>query len=298
MISIIARQKLNQKPLHDSLTVSPAGKTQKAVLLISRKTAQGDRLSKSYDCQSVPAFIVPVPGIAVISSLVQLDARRLDLPGRPIPSSSSDWMTGVFMLALILFASVKLFFSNYLKQLFHSAVNWSTASRLFRERSLSVVHAVVRLDLIFYLIFSLFIYQMTEYYRIDLPFRGTLVHYGLILGVLFLFYFFKNLFYYLQGSLSEEILETLEYLYNLKNYNRILGLMLIPVSLLIAFAPVPDKNPFFIGGLLLVSVFYILRLFRGAKILLRKHFSIFYLILYLCTLEFLPLIFICKLVLV
>jgi hypothetical protein len=51
-------------------------------------------------------------------------------------------------------------------------------------------------------------------------------------------------------------------------------------------------------GLGIVVIFYLLSLNRGAKIFLKKHFSILYLILYLCTLEFLPLLLVYNILLI
>ncbi|HAH22872.1 MAG TPA: hypothetical protein DCL77_03780 [Prolixibacteraceae bacterium] len=51
-------------------------------------------------------------------------------------------------------------------------------------------------------------------------------------------------------------------------------------------------------GLVVISIFYLVSLARGIKIFLRKHFSISYLILYLCTLEFLPLLLVYNILLI
>ena len=94
--------------------------------------------------------------------------------------------------------------------------------------------------------------------------------------------------------ITESLPETSEYLFNLNVYNRILGIILFPFTLVIAFAPIYNTEALLITGAFMVAVFWGLSLLRGSKILLRKHFSISYLILYLCTLEFLPFLVIVK----
>jgi hypothetical protein len=66
----------------------------------------------------------------------------------------------------------------------------------------------------------------------------------------------------------------------------------MPVTATIAFVPLTTVEPILYAGLAIVGIFYLMSLIRGTKIFLKKHFSISYLILYLCTLEFLPLILI------
>jgi hypothetical protein len=63
---------------------------------------------------------------------------------------------------------------------------------------------------------------------------------------------------------------------------------------LIAYFPSEDPMIAVFLGVFTTSVFYVMLLKRGISILLKKQFPIFYLFLYLCTLEFLPLLLIYK----
>ena len=118
-------------------------------------------------------------------------------------------------------------------------------------------------------------------------FAGVIVYFGLKQGL-----------YSVQGKMAEANAETQEVLYNMNLFNRILGVVLIPVTLILAFSRLPNPEILVGIGGIMVLLCYILLVLRGLKILLRKDFPIFYLILYLCTLEILPLFYIYKLVLV
>jgi hypothetical protein len=102
----------------------------------------------------------------------------------------------------------------------------------------------------------------------------------------------KKVIYFLVGALTENKQEVQEYLFSITVYNRVLGLFLLPVTAIIAFVPLYQTETVLFAGLGIVIIFYLLSLIRGGQIFLKKHFSIFYLILYLCTLEFLPLLLI------
>ena len=242
------------------------------------------------------ALLAPIEPLKVTLLTEELGKPEIILPVRPIDRNTPDWIVGIFILALLLLATVRLFFNKYLGQLFTSAVNFSTASRMFREKSLSLAHASFRLDMMFYLIFSLFLFQAARVFHVGFH-QVYLVEYATIFAGVLAYFILKKFIYFLQGNLCESTTETSEYLFNMNNYNRVLGLFLLPVSLIVAFTPLAETEWVIGAGFLMTGMIYILLIFRGIKILMRKHFSIFYLILYLCTLEILPLLFIYKLVL-
>lgn len=247
--------------------------------------------------------------VTILDYAKPIDARKVEsfsekdskpgigLPEKSISRDKPDWFIGVFILALILLATVRLFFSKYLQQLFHAIVNYATSSRLFRDRSVSITHAAFRLDLVFYFIFSIFIFQFFAEFSSSFQ-KADFFTYLIILGLVVSYYILKRLAYSFSGIVAEATSETTEFLYNMNLHNRVLGLFLIPVTLIIAFTTLQNPRLVFYAGLFICGAFYLLLLIRGAKILMTKHFSIFYLILYLCTLEILPLIFIYNLVLV
>ena len=181
---------------------------------------------------------------------------------------------------------------RYLNQLIQSTINYSTFSRLFRERYFNLFHASFRLDLIFSLIMALFGYQFISAYKINFGISNSFYVYLVCLGIVISYFIAKKIIYYLLGILTESKHEVQEYLFSITVFNRVLGLFLVPVSATIAFIPLLQVEPLLFTGLAIIVIFYLLSLIRGGKIFLKKQFSISYLILYLCTLEFLPLVLI------
>jgi len=213
-------------------------------------------------------------------------------PGKKLIRSNPDWLVGVLLMAFLLFASVRLIFNKYLSQLVHSTINYSTFTRLFRERYFNLFHASFRLDLVFSLVFSLFVYQFMHAHQLSI---GDAKSHSLYISCLILvigYFIAKKIIYFLIGILTESKPDVQEYLFCISTHTRVLGMFLLPVTAVIAFIPMTNIEPLFIIGLFVIAVFYLLSLIRGGKIFLKKHFSISYLILYLCTLEFLPLILI------
>ncbi len=238
-------------------------------------------------------FISPRPVTEISYSIPETPG--IILPVKQLRETHTDWLTVLIFLCLIVFASMRYTYQKYMSHLFLSLFNYSTAARLLEEKKYPVLHGAYRLDIIFYITFSIFIFQLLNLIRWENAFTNP-AYFFMILGFVLLYFLIKKLVYLTLGIVFETTSETREFLFNMDNINRMLGLILLPVVILISFAPV--SNPVFIVflGLTLAVIFNLLLLQRGINILLKKQFSIFYLFLYLCTLEFLPLLLIYKVV--
>jgi hypothetical protein len=219
-------------------------------------------------------------------------------PGKKLQRNNPDWLVGILLISFLLFATVRLIFNKYLSQLIQSTISYSTFTRLLRERYFNLLHASFRLDVIFNVIFALFIYQFLIAYKINFGISNSFYVYLTCFGGVISYYSAKRLIYYLIGILTESKQEVQEYLFGITVFNRVLGLFLLPVSGIIAFIPLAQVEPILYAGGGMIGIFYLMSLFRGGKIFLKKQFSISYLILYLCTLEFLPLLLLYNLLLI
>lgn len=221
-----------------------------------------------------------------------LEKVEVVFPGKKVSRSNPDWLVGVVVIAFFLFATVRLIFQKYLSQLLQATINYSVFLRLFRERYFNLLHASFRLDLVFALMMSLFGYQFLNAFKINFGLTNSFHVYLVCMAAVVGYFIIKKVTYFLIGSLTENKQEVQEYIFSITVYNRVLGLFLLPVTAIIAFVPLYQVEPVLFAGLGIVIIFYLLSLIRGGQIFLKKHFSIFYLILYLCTLEFLPLLLI------
>jgi len=221
---------------------------------------------------------------------------RISMPAKHMIRQQTDWVLAIIIIVLIILASIRIIFSTYLRQLFLATVSFTAANKLYRERTFSIFHAAFRLDLLFYFVAALFVYETFSIFG-GMPsgWNQILIYLACMAGVVG-YYLVKRLLFLLAASFNESKTETIEFLFNVNIYNRILGLILFPLTLIIAFIPTQNVKLFFSVGIALIVIFYLLSLVRGSKILLKKHFSISYLILYLCTLEFLPMVIVLKII--
>ena len=237
-------------------------------------------------------YIRPKNDVKLVSS-VKAESNKIGLPIHTINRINTDWVTILFLLIVVIFATIRTTYSKYIANLFQSLVNYSTSFRLFRERNYPILHAAFRLEAFFYITFSIFLYQLVQYFQLTLVHKNLTFYVASLLVVL-IYFFVKKMMYLILGLVFEGVLETREYLFNMDNYNRTLGLVLFPVVALINYYPSGNSLFIVLLGVLLVAVFYVFLLQRGIYILLKKQVSIFYLFLYLCTLEFVPLFLIYK----
>lgn len=221
--------------------------------------------------------------------------NNLVLPSRPVSHLQQDWFTIVVLITLVLLATVRHAFGNYLVNLFQGFINYSTASRMYRERNVSLYQGEIRLEIFSYFVTSLFFFQIVQYFSLNLPFDGF-IKYMLTLGLVFFYYLAKKILYVTTGYLFENTGESGEFLYNFGNYIRVTGIIALPFVMLIAWAPISTPYPLFATGLTIISILYLILIWRGIRIFLKKQFSIFYLFLYLCTLEILPVLVVLKLI--
>lgn len=225
----------------------------------------------------------------------EIEHSGLKLPVREKHFFSNDWVTIILLAALLLIASVRFGYAKYIGSLFQSVVNYPTAIRMFGEKNYSILHGAFRLEALYYIVLSVFIYQFLVFFTLKST-NNDMVFYAKTFVVITAYFLLKKFVYKMLGTIFLVVSETAEFIFNMDNYNRVTGIILLPIVALIAFYP--SGNPVFIIllGIFAAGVFYIMLLKRGISILMKKQFSIFYLFLYLCILEFLPLLLIYKVV--
>ena len=108
------------------------------------------------------------------------------------------------------------------------------------------------------------------------------------------YYLLKLFLYKILGSVFSQREVTSELIFNMMLYNNVLGLILLPVATVHALVPgFGIASLFLVPGL--IVLFYLMSIIRSVYFAIREGISIFYLILYLCALEILPVLLVTKL---
>jgi len=229
-------------------------------------------------------------------TVVPVSVKPYGIVGKERTVPGQDWILGLVLILWMIFASVRVEFPEYLGQIFSGLVNLNAATRLFRQRGYKMMYGTVRLDLIFYLVVPLSLFQIARFFKVDASGFPLIVLFIGLLVVINTYFFIKTFIHRLIGSITMLKEQTDELIFNIRLYYKVLGFLLLPLVTVHAILEETNFITIWIMALLIVLV-HIATVIRSIYLGYQKDISIFYLILYLCTLEILPLLLIFKLIL-
>lgn len=217
------------------------------------------------------------------------------LAPQPRHENLQFWIPGVLFMAFLLIVLLRVFDARRLRQLFGAFLRMSSVSQFYREEYALTNRVSFFLLLNYLLCGALFIYQVLVYFTGGAASGGGIILFGLLAGGLALSYTVKVAAVRLLGGIFEVQDAAAEYTYNVLLFNKMLGLILFPVAVLLAFAVQLRPEWLVFLGLGFWSIALVYRILRGVLIgLSTGGVSVVNLFLYLCTLELLPFVVITK----
>jgi hypothetical protein len=202
--------------------------------------------------------------------------------------STVDWATGLYILLLILLAYTRIAFGRFFQPIFQSAFVYNLSVRIYSEKSLVLNRLSGILNFMFVLTFAAFLTLWFDYYGYRLFELGVWQHYVVFLGLLIALFFARKFIHVLLSSIFGigDILS--EYSFHGNLFLKVAGLLILPIVIVLPYIPDYQPENLFVVAALILAVIYLFRILRTFSITIRKGFSIFYLILYLCALEIGP----------
>ena len=199
----------------------------------------------------------------------------------------NDWIIGIIILSIILFsivhASTKTLFSTIGKFfLFRKTMKGETkTTKLFQWES-------ILLNTSSFFIISIFAYFAVSYNGVisgNLSgFKIWLFSMGIIVTALIL----RHFICIITGLISNSTEIFNNYINTVYQVYRFAGFFLFIVMILFFYTPLINAKSCFIIGCTVIAILYLIRVLRLFLLFMNNKISIFYLILYLCALEFLP----------
>jgi hypothetical protein len=150
------------------------------------------------------------------------------------------------------------------------------------------------LNLVFALNLGLFIFFFLQYFSIEQQFPNKIVNVLVYSLGLIVLYSIKTFSCRLIGFLFKVPNEFAEYIHNINLFNKNIGLFLFPIVILYPYIDESIRPAVLYLGIAILSIMFLLRTIRGFQIIMRKGVSFFYLILYLCAIEILPVLIVVK----
>lgn len=217
-------------------------------------------------------------------------------------TENNSWVVILFLTAFTILVWAKVSYSKRIRQFFEAFLSNRYIRQMVREEFVFSHPSSIALSVVFLLTAALLLTQANSYFHWNLFLNGLPPAEATRIGVFFKFLFSLTLFYIgkivvirLSAALFAAGEEITEYLFNLFLFNNILGILLLPLAIAVVFANAisPQKILIFSGILVFLAfIFRIVKCFYIGSITTK--FSKSYIILYICTLEILPLIVVIK----
>jgi hypothetical protein len=208
--------------------------------------------------------------------------------------SIGDLSLLLIILSFILIASIKALFNKYLNQLLRAIISYSEAYKLYRDYNATIDRVYFLLNLNFIITGSLYGFFLIKFLTTSRLSSSNIIILlfcsAFILGIFFTRFLLNKFIGFVldQKQAFDEFLHS-----NLLHY-KIAGLFLLPVVSFLALLSEKYHFIFVLAGMLIIFFIYIISIFRATTIMLKKGILLFYWILYLCTIEFLPLLLLYK----
>ncbi len=211
-----------------------------------------------------------------------------------------DWFTLSLIAIIALFTWYKLFYHRMFLQLTNAFFSMATTNQIVRDESVLLQRASLNSSFIAYLVGGLFLYQVS----VAGSWQHPLLLSGFIRFILFaltiaLAYSAQMIALRFLSNIFNSERPAATYIFTIFLFNMMAGLLLLPIVILIAYAPL-EYRQFLIGsGMAILVIFLLYRYVRVFIIwtsLLRA--PVFYLFLYLCAFEIAPLLLIGKIALI
>ena len=200
------------------------------------------------------------------------------------------WYFIYLVLLIGLFAWIRLYYGNILTQTVQASTNFQVANKMFKNNSLLQNQLDGALYLFYFLSMAFLLYYMEL--RIGLfPYEiqgGLLLLFNLAL--LLATFLARVVLHSITGILFNRIRIVREYLYNMFIFNKLSGLVALPLMFLLVYTKGTLQELIFWTSIFVISSIVVMRLIRAVVFSYRKEVLVFYMFLYLCALEIAPLV--------
>jgi hypothetical protein len=203
--------------------------------------------------------------------------------------SNLNWTILIGLICIFILLGLKSYYQKFVTKVVNTLVNFQLADTMYREKNIIVRRAFFMMNTIYVLVFSLFILQVMMHFGFKV--KLSLFHqYLIILLVVIALLFLRLILFYLTAFIFDWIPAISQHIHSTFLINKNLGIFLLPVVFMVIYTKPTLSQIILYLGLGMVILATLFKLFRGFKIIIRKDVLLFYAILYLCTLELLPIV--------
>ena len=202
----------------------------------------------------------------------------------------AGWQIIILLMSIILLGISKAFSRNRFNLAIKSLLNYGVAQEVTREEKVFFHRSNVLLTMIHLLTASLLLYHIKEIINLSNLISDGFFGFLLILFAVTIIYIVKYIFSQVLFFVLNDVSIISEYIFNVSLFNNLLGVIFIPTLCLSYFSSFSFSVILLYLVIPLSLITFVLRLIRLFVIGKTKGISYFYIFLYICTLEILPLV--------
>ncbi|HIA36350.1 MAG TPA: DUF4271 domain-containing protein [Flavobacteriales bacterium] len=207
-----------------------------------------------------------------------------------------DWILPLLVLVFMVLVWVRIYHNKRAKLLVKAFISRLYIVHMLRESDSLMVGLSIALNFVFVVVLSLFLFLVIIYYQVNIPFSDVINPIFIFSGALVLLYAGKTFVLWFLGVIFNEGEKFYEYIFHVFLFNKILGIFLLPVVIGISYSKIGAQYLIY-TGIFLIIIIYLYRIYRGVIVCTREaNLSKYYIFLYLCTLEILPMALIARFV--
>lgn len=208
--------------------------------------------------------------------------------------SIPDWYFIVIIIILSALASARIFYGKFLHSVWVSFYSFQLAGKTNKDRGIVQRRFGIGLDLLYLVNASLFLYLLNSYFDPGIIETEGAWFVLLSFAVLTTLIFLRILTMRLISFLFQQSELFLGFLYHYFIFSKVTGMVLLPFLIAIPYTHGKIQEALIFTGISLIILIQIMRLFRVAFYVIKNVVLLYYLILYLCILEILPVLVIIK----
>jgi len=209
-----------------------------------------------------------------------------------------DWLFWPILGLVVFFILTRYKQRAFVNQTVASVFYPRMSVRLLKEKNESTSPVIQNLLFFYFITMGVFVYMSMNYYGLYIMYTHGFFSFIIFSLLITLIYFIKIGSIRILGFLFQQKKVVDEYVHNLKLFNITIGIILLPIVICIPFlnAYIVDESHLIQAGFAIYIIIFIFKLIRGFFVSYRQSVSVFYILLYLCTLEILPLALLLRIV--
>jgi hypothetical protein len=216
----------------------------------------------------------------------------------PKKKSNTEFIFYLLAGLVLLLGCLKAFFGKYFNMLFSVFFNTSLRQSQLTDQLLQAKLPSLLFNVFFVVSGGIYVYFLLQYFNL-IPNKNVWLVIGSCVVVLALIYLSKFATLKLTGWLVGNNDATNTYIFIIFLINKIIGILLVPFTIIIAFSSSTIINAIIFISLITISLLLLLRFFRSYGLLQNQlKISRFHFFLYLTGVEVLPLLLIYKVLVV